>query len=146
MQVGPAAPAAGSRQAKTALGTIPGYEKAAPSGLVLQPAPASATGPNGGGLKKPAARSPQSFVTPPPPSADTEGGGADSSSTLTGGSGSGLSRRPYVRKRYTDTRHPTKELPDVRQDDSPPGDAGGLPTVQNPPASHRRQQQQDLKK
>ena len=71
MQVGPAAPAApaaGSRQAKTALGTIPGYEKAAPSGLVLQPAPASATGPNGGGLKKPAARSPQSFVTPPPPS------------------------------------------------------------------------------
>ena len=78
--------------------------------------------------------------------ADTEGGGADSSSTLTGGSGSGLSRRPYVRKRYTDTRHPTKELPDVRQDDSPPGDAGGLPTVQNPPASHRRQQQQDLKK
>ena len=74
--------------------------------------------------------------------AETEGGGADSSSTLTGGSGSGLSRRPYVRKRYTDTRHPTKELPDVRQD-SPPGD--GLPTVQNPPVS-RRQQQQNLKK
>ena len=190
MQV--SASAAGSRQPKTALGTIPGYEKSATgSGLVLQPAPASASGgvPTGGGLKKPAARSPQSFVTPPPSSgksrlvnlglgfllgdlflqacilsherieficykstiepffvtaAETEGGGADSSSTLTGGSGSGLSRRPYVRKRYTDTRHPTKELPDVRQD-SPPGDGGGLPTVQNPPVS-RRQQQQDLKK
>ena len=181
MQVG-AGPAGSARQPKTTLGTIPGYEKS--SGLVLQPAPGGGGSP-GSGVKKPAARSPQSFVTPPPASgklltlhvpssffptfigkisykflicpsripifsqqififvaAETECGGAESSSTLTGGSGSGLSRRPYVRKRYTDTRHPTKELPDVRQD-SPPGD--GLPTVQNPPVS-RRQQQQNLKK
>ena len=67
---------------------------------------------------------------------------------MTGGRSPGVSRRPYVRKRYTDTRHPTKELLDVRQDDDA-GDGGGLeglPTVQNPPASYKRQQQQDLKK
>ena len=64
MQVG-AAPAGSARQPKTTLGTIPGYEKS--SGLVLQPAPGGGGSP-GSGVKKPAARSPQSFVTPPPAS------------------------------------------------------------------------------
>jgi hypothetical protein len=52
--------------------------------------------------------------------ADTDGG--ESGSTLTS-----QSVKKYVRRRYTDTRHPTKELPDVRLD---------VPeslTVKNPP-------------
>ena len=66
MQVG-AGPAGSARQPKTTLGTIPGYEKS--SGLVLQPAPGGGGGGSpGSGVKKPAARSPQSFVTPPPAS------------------------------------------------------------------------------
>ena len=61
--------------------------------------------------------------------AETEGAAAES--------GGGVTRRPYVRKRYTDTRHPTKELPDVRQDEA---DEGALPTVQSPPVSRQQQQ------
>ena len=70
--------------------------------------------------------------------AETEGAAADSYTTLTGGSG-GVSRRPYVRKRYTDTRHPTKELPDVRQDSPSGADDGALPTVQSPPINRQQQ-------
>ena len=57
--------------------------------------------------------------------AETEGAAAES--------GGGVSRRPYVRKRYTDTRHPTKELPDVRIEISPSEEPEEIPSVCNPP-------------
>jgi hypothetical protein len=48
-----------------------------------------------------------------------------SANSLSGGLG-GREVKKYIRRRYTDSRHPTTELPDVRGEEP-------LPSVQNPP-------------
>jgi len=55
--------------------------------------------------------------------------GSDSGSN---GMGSGRKVAPYVRRRYTDSRHPTTELPDVR------GGLEPLPSVRDRPTADRR--------
>jgi len=55
-----------------------------------------------------------------------------SADSLSGGGLGGREVKKYIRRRYTDSRHPTTELPDVRGE----GGGGGaepLPSVQNPP-------------
>ena len=47
--------------------------------------------------------------------------------------GSGREVKKYIRRRYTDSRHPTTELPDVRGDP--------LPSVQDPPLRKSRSKQ-----
>jgi hypothetical protein len=67
-----------------------------------------------------------------------------SETDITRPSGAASTRAPreqkkYVRRRYTDTRHPTRELPDLRVDQLVlPPDA----TVQNPPLKRQIQRQQ----
>lgn len=53
-----------------------------------------------------------------------------SADSLSGGGLGGREVKKYIRRRYTDSRHPTTELPDVRGDGSGPEP---LPSVQNPP-------------
>jgi hypothetical protein len=48
-----------------------------------------------------------------------------SADNVSGGGLGGREVKKYIRRRYTDSRHPTTELPDVRGDP--------LPSVQNPP-------------